>query len=378
MKAPARPDDLIGQKAEGSRGMNAEILDRATRLRKGEELDSERLSAFLAERFPAAHGALEVLQFPSGFSNLTYLLRWSGREWVLRRPPFGANIKTAHDMGREFRVLSHLARVYPRAPEPLVFCEDAGVLGAPFYIMARIQGVILRGKAPPGLALDAETMGNLSRSFVDCLVDLHALDIGGMGLEGLGRPEGYVARQVAGWAKRYANARTDELVEMEAAARWLMENQPGESGAALIHNDFKYDNLVLDPENLTHILGVLDWEMATLGDPLMDLGTSLAYWAEAGDPEALRMFGVTHLPGNLRRDQLLMRYQEKTGQRVAHPVFYYAFGLFKLGVIGQQIYARFKKGHTRDARFGALIHVVRACGVTAQHAIENNRISGLY
>ncbi len=358
--------------------MKAEYLDRATGVREGEELDAERLSSFLAQRFPEASGALEVSQFPSGFSNLTYLLRWSGREWVLRRPPFGANIKTAHDMGREFRVLSHLKGLYPRAPEPLAFCGDPRVLGAPFYIMERIQGVILRGKAPRGLSLHEAVMGDLSRAFVDCLVDLHGLPIEGTDLEELGRPEGYVARQVEGWTKRYAKARTDELPEMERTALWLAENRPKESGAALIHNDFKYDNLVLDPENLPNILGVLDWEMATLGDPLMDLGTSLAYWSEAEDPEFLRMFGLTHLPGNLNRDQLIRHYERKSGRRVTDPEFYYAFGLFKLGVIGQQIYARFKKGFTRDPRFGALIHVVRACGQTAQRAIQHNRVSGLY
>ncbi len=357
--------------------MNEQALDRPVAVRSGEELDIPRLAAYLRERIPGAGGELTIRQFPGGFSNLTYGLRMGGKAWVLRRPPFGANIKSAHDMGREYRVLSRLIDAFPHVPRPLVYCEDASVVGAPFYVMERVRGVILRNRPPAGVSLTAEVMERLSASFVDLLVELHGVDAEATGLADLGRPEGYVRRQVEGWARRYANAKTDDLAEMEEAARWLAANMPPESGAAVIHNDFKYDNLVLDPRDLSKTLAVLDWEMATVGDPLMDLGVSLAYWAEPGDPEALRTFGLTSLPGNYDRRRLLARYAERSGRDIADPVFYYVYGMFKLGVIAQQIYARYKKGHTRDPRFAGLVHVVRACGVMAVRALERNRIDRL-
>jgi aminoglycoside phosphotransferase (APT) family kinase protein len=355
--------------------MATDFSDQSSAVRPGEALDADRLAAYLQVHLPDGTGQLRVEQFPSGYSNLTYRLRLGDRDLVLRRPPFGANIKSAHDMRREYQILSHLIQVYPRVPRPLLYCDDLAVLGAPFYVMERVCGVILRARPPAGLRLSPETMERVATAFIDNLAALHAVDYSASGLDGLGRPRGYGERQIAGWTQRYQNAQTDDVPEMQAAAAWLATHLPGAPGAALIHNDYKYDNLVLAPDDLGRIVAVLDWEMATIGDPLMDLGTTLGYWIDPRDPPEMRaMFGLTTLPGNLNRAQLLERYVEKSGRSVADPVFYYTYGLFKIGVIVQQIYARYQQGHTQDARFAGLNHVVRALGRTAAGAIERGRI----
>ncbi len=359
--------------------MPTALLDQPQATRPGEELDRAKLEIYLRQTLPDLSGALEISQFAKGYSNLTYLLRAGGRELVLRRPPFGAKIKTAHDMGREYRILSHLVSVYPRVPQPLAYCADESVLGAPFYIMERVQGIILRKKPPEGLALTPPLMRRISEHFVDNLAAIHGADYVAAGLGELGRPEGYVARQVEGWIKRYQNARTDDIPAMDRAAVWLAENKPPDAGGCLIHNDYKYDNLVLDPDDIAQIKAVLDWEMATIGDPLMDLGSTLGYWVDADDPDEWQRqsFGVTTLPGNLNREELLARYLNQSGRTVCDGVFYYAYGLFKIAVIVQQIYARYKMGVTQDARFADLIHLVRAGSQTACLAIEKKRITGL-
>ncbi|MDB4949208.1 MAG: hypothetical protein JWM27_1857 [Gemmatimonadetes bacterium] len=361
----------------------SEMIDRPRAVRAGEELDAAALARFLAEHLDGLDGTdgpVEVEQFPGGYSNLTYLVRYGGREMVLRRPPFGAAIRSAHDMGREHRILSRLGTVYPRVPRALAYCDDASVLGAPFYVMERVRGVILRSRPPEGTELGPETMAALADAFVRNLAELHAVDYAAAGLGELGHAEGYVERQVRGWTERYLRARTDEVPSVERAARWLADHLPPEAGAALIHNDYKHDNLVLDPGDLTRILAVLDWEMATVGDPWMDVGTSLAYWLDADDPPALRSMGLntlTLLPGNPTRSELFARYAEASGRPAPDPVFYFVYGLLKVATIAQQIYARFVAGHTKDPRFGALIHAVRALGATAELAIERGRIDAL-
>jgi len=262
------------------------IIDQAQKVREGESLDTDKLKRYLQEQLEDFSGDIEIKQFPSGYSNLTYSLRVRKKEYILRRPPFGANIKSVHDMGREYRVLSVLKPVYHQVPQPVHYCEDESVIGAPFYLMERVKGIILRNKPPQGLELTPKLMPSISKSAVDNLADLHSLDLEQSGLIGMGKPEGYVQRQVEGWIKRYYRAETEKVAGMDQAARWLQENQPAESSVAFIHNDYKYDNLVLDPENPSRIISVLDWEMATVGDPLMDLGTSLGYWAEANDSPA--------------------------------------------------------------------------------------------
>jgi aminoglycoside phosphotransferase (APT) family kinase protein len=308
------------------------------------------------------------------------LIRAGDRELVLRRPPIGAKIKTAHDMSREYRILSHLHPVYQKVPRPLLFCDDESVLGAPFYVMERVRGVILRAQKPHGLDLSPELMRRLSETFVDNLAEIHGIDFEAAGLGELGSPQGYVRRQVEGWTKRYYNARTDEVASIESLADWLQQNLPADSDRpALIHNDYKYDNLVLAPDDLARVIAVLDWEMATIGDPLMDFGTSLGYWVEATDPEEWQRygFGLTSLDGSFTRTALLEYYARRTGRRIDDPVFYFVYGLLKIAVIVQQIYFRYQKGLTRDPRFAQLGALVQACGVLGWRAIERRRVDGL-
>jgi aminoglycoside phosphotransferase (APT) family kinase protein len=350
-------------------------IDEAGPVRDGEQLDEARLGEYLAAHLPEAGGLLAVEQFHNGHSNLTYLLRLGDRELVLRRPPFGNRVKTAHDMGREYRILSRLCRVYEPAPRPLLYCDDEGVLGAPFYLMERRQGIIIRRPPSADRPMGPETVRRLGESLVDNLARLHALDYEAAGLGEIGKPQGYVDRQVSGWIRRYRDARTDELPGLERAAAWLEGNRPVESGSALVHNDYKFDNLVLDPGDLTRIVAVLDWEMATVGDPMLDLGTTLGYWIEPGDPEPLRRFlvGPTTLPGSLSRREVAERYGRSTGRDVANMLYYYVFGLFKIAAIAQQIYARYVRGATKDERFAVLGGVVSALGDRAVEAVESAR-----
>jgi aminoglycoside phosphotransferase (APT) family kinase protein len=355
-----------------------EWLDRTRAVRPGEELDVTWLEKHLAEKVPGLTGPLVVEQFPGGHSNLTYLLRMGDTELVLRRPPFGAKaIKSGHDMGREYRILSGLLPVYPKVPRPLIYRgEGESPMGVPFYVMERVRGVIIRAKPPKGLELTPELMRRLSENFVDNLVQLHAVDWRAAGLGEIGKPEGYLGRQVAGWTERYGKARTDDIPEMEQVAKWLGEHIPVELAPTLIHNDYKYDNLVLDPDNLPSIRAVLDWEMATIGDPLSDLGMALAYWSQRDDPEerVALPFGLTMLQGNMTREELVARYAEKSGRDVRGIAFHYVLSLFKVAVIAQQIYYRFKQGLTKDERFATMIFGVHILSRTAARAIDTGSI----
>jgi aminoglycoside phosphotransferase (APT) family kinase protein len=351
-------------------------IDEPRPVRHGEELDVERLRDYLALYLSGAGEHLTVEQFPHGHSNLTYMIKCGREEWVLRRPPFGNRVKTAHDMGREYRILSRLCRVYGPAPAPVLYCEDEGVLGAPFYLMERRRGVILRGAPRTDRPIPPELVRRLCETLVDNMAVLHGLDHRAAGLEDIGKPQGYIDRQVSGWTKRYQDARTDDIPNLERTAAWLAENRPAESaGATLIHNDFKFDNLVLDPDDLTHIVAVLDWEMATIGDPLMDLGTTLAYWIEAGDPQPHHhIVGPTTHPGSMSRRELVERYGQTTGRDISNMLFCYVCGLFKVAVIAQQIYARYVRGLTQDPRFAGFNEVVASLGAGAVRAIEMGRI----
>lgn len=350
--------------------------DRPTTIRPGEELDLTALQAYLNGAFSGFGEITDIAQFPGGYSNLTYLLKTPAKEYVLRRPPFGAkDIKGGHDMGREFRVLSMLkAAGYRTIPEPVIFCEDETVMNCPFYVMERVPGVILRAQTAPKLGISPETMRRLSESLVDTLVELHALDIQQTGLVHLGKPEGYIRRQVEGWHKRYLAAQTDDVPAMTELARWLTDALPAENAPTLLHNDFKYDNVVLNPDDLPDIRAVLDWEMCTVGDPLMDLGTSLSYWAESTDDPFRKSFNLTHLPGNLTRREVADRYAERSGRDVSNIVYYYVFGLFKNSVVIQQIYTRYKKGLTNDERFAGLLWGVQALSGVAVQAVDKGTI----
>ncbi|MEZ4224170.1 MAG: phosphotransferase family protein [Polyangiaceae bacterium] len=356
----------------------SEHVDGAGGVRSGEELELEPLCAYLRDQLAEIPKDAEVAveQFHSGHSNLTYLVRAAGREYVLRRPPFGSKVKSAHDMGREFRVLDKLSRVYPLAPEPLLHCSDASVLGAEFYVMRRLRGIILRKDLPVGLTLSEAEVRKLHQNLVRELARLHALDYRAIGLGDLGKPEGYVERQVRGWTRRYHDAKTDDIPAVPRLAEWLESSRPSESGAGLIHNDYKLDNVVLDPDEPTRIVGVLDWEMSTVGDPLMDLGTTLSYWVEAGDSDEFQLtrWGPTHLPGSLTRQEIVELYAAESGRDLGSAVFYYAFGLFKTAVVLQQIYYRYAKGLTKDPRFAVLIHGVRVLAARGVEAIESGRV----
>jgi len=350
------------------------MIDEPKNIRPGEGLDLEKLKAYFESHLPGFTGHLEFSQFPSGFSNLTYLLKSEENEYVLRRPPFGANIKGGHDMSREFKVLSALKDVYAKVPKPVLFCDDHEVMGADFYLMKRVKGVILRGQAPKEIELKPALMRSISETTVDHLAELHLIDLEATGLADFGKPEGYTERQVEGWIGRYYKSETDKIPQMDEAASWMQQHIPEQPQVSLIHNDYKYDNLILNPNNLDEIVAVLDWEMATIGNPLMDMGTSLAYWAEAGDSDVLKPFSLTWLPGNFTRKEFVERYEEQTGFDLTDQLFYYVFGAFKIGVIIQQIYARYKKGLTRDPRFANLIYAVMACGENAAKALEKNKI----
>ncbi|MFN8357734.1 MAG: phosphotransferase family protein [Spirosomataceae bacterium] len=352
-------------------------IDSPKEVRSGEELNQALLNDYLQAQDTAFPTIVEIAQFPGGYSNLTYLLKTAqGAEFVLRRPPFGAkNIKGGHDMGREFKVLKAVKEAgYHKVPTPIAYCEDESVMGCPFYVMERVQGVILRSSNALKLNLDSSQFKAASEALVDNMVALHALDINSPGLAQLGKPEGYIRRQVDGWYKRYQAAQTDDISGMEQLYQWLDQQMPTENTPTLIHNDYKYDNVVLNPANLADIKAVLDWEMCTIGDPMMDLGTSLSYWAEANDGAFEKSFNLTWLPGNLTRKEFATRYGEKSGRDVSTILYYYVFGLFKNAVVIQQIYGRYKKGLTQDPRFAQLIIGVHALVNTGVKAVERNTI----
>ncbi|HXA07879.1 MAG TPA: phosphotransferase family protein [Bryobacteraceae bacterium] len=354
----------------------ADLSDHPTAVRPGEELDLTRLEPYLRDHFPNEAGALQVRQFPSGHSNLTYSLQLGAKELVLRRPPFGSKVKTAHDMGREYRVLSKLHAVYPAAPEVLLYCDDESILGPPFYLMELIRGIIIRRDPPAGLPFTAETARRLSESFIDNLARLHALDYAAIGLADLGKPHGYLERQVRGWIDRYHASQTHDLPELERISVWLKERMPATSDATLVHNDYKYDNIVLDTANITRIVGVLDWEMATIGDPLTDLGTTLAYWVDPRDPDELQKIRwcPSTVAGSLTRAQLVERYARTTGRDVSAMDFYLAFARLKVAVIVQQIYYRYHKGLTKDPRFASMPEVVKVLLRASLHTAETGSI----
>lgn len=330
-----------------------ELSDGARAVRDEDAFDVAAVDAWLGERVPGLAGPPEVRQFSGGASNLTYLLRYPERDLILRRPPPGTKAASAHDMAREHRVQQALKPVFPYVPEMVGLCQDDGVIGGDFYVMERIPGTILRREVPGDLGLDAPAVRRLCESLVDRLVDLHSVDPEAAGLADLGRGPGYVGRQVEGWSRRYRAAKTWNVPSFERVMRWLEANQPDDVAACVIHNDFRLDNVVLAPDDPERIAGVLDWEMATVGDPLMDLGGSLAYWVEAGDDRMMRFLRrqPTDAPGMLTRTEIVDRYAERTGRTVESWPFYEVFGLFRLATIAQQIYYRYHHRQTRNPAF---------------------------
>jgi aminoglycoside phosphotransferase (APT) family kinase protein len=335
-----------------------DLIDRAGAIREGEELDMDRLRAHLEPVIGPQAQTLEVKQFPGGHSNLTYLLSSGKESWVLRRPPFGSKVKSAHDMSREYRILSALKNVFPYGPVPIHFCDDHDVIGCDFYLMNYIQGLVIRRDYPSHLGLSPSQIRQQLLNFFDVLSELHSVDLVEAGLDNFGKPEGYVQRQVDGWCRRWRDAVTPDTVNVDATMQWLQDNMPAESGkASVIHNDYKLDNVIFSAENPLQVIGVLDWEMATVGDPLMDLGCTLGYWVQTSDPDFFRESRTmpSDIEGAPGRGEIIQRFQEKTGLSVDNFPFYFCFGLFRLCVIGQQIYYRYYHGHTKDERFAGFL-----------------------
>ncbi len=349
------------------------LIDEPKEIRKGEGLDSLRLKTYLEDNLKRSWESISIRQFRSGYSNLTYLVSLDEQEFVLRRPPFGVKAATAHDMNREFTILKALKPVFSYCPDPLLYCEDESVIGSSFFLMERIKGLILRRDPPSGLSYSPAQAAGLCERFLDALVELHSIDYEAVGLGSFGKPEGYVGRQVSGWSKRFRNAWTDDAPDFESIMLWIEENQPSDGPlASVIHNDYRLDNVVLDPRDPVKIIGVLDWEMGAIGDPFMDLGNSLAYWIQRDDsPEmqALRLM-PTNMEGALTRKDLIELYMEKRGLRTSSFDFYYCFGLFRLAVIAQQIYYRYYHGQTEDERFKMLIFGVHALESACKRVIK--------
>jgi aminoglycoside phosphotransferase (APT) family kinase protein len=335
-------------------------------VRPGEELPLDRLREVVRGRVAGDPQTLEVQQFPGGFSNLTYLLRMGEHEYVLRRAPLGPVAKGAHDMAREYHLLEKIHPVLAVAPEPLLLVEDSEVLGSPFYLMERRRGVIVRTRIPAEYAARPGAPRGMSQALADTLADLHAVDIDAAGLRSIGKPEGFNARQVGGWAGRWRRAREllkdsgdlppaaelrDELV-----IAWLEAHTPAESAHTLVHNDFKLDNLMLDPADPSKVVALLDWEMTTVGDPLVDLGLTLTYWTMPEQPGRDPNEVGASFPGFLSREELIARYAERSGRAVTEDVvrWYEVLGHFKLAVIVIQIFARYRAGQTSDPRFAPL------------------------
>ena len=336
------------------------LADQTIQAREGEELDAAVIARYLKPHLPHLTGEPTIRQFPGGASNLTYLLSYPEQDLVLRRPPLGKKAKSAHDMGREFLILNRLNDGFPFCPKAYVHCTDPALIGDEFYVMQRVEGIILRSDIPSQLNFTAEKTQALCESFIDKLGDLHQVDYQACGLAELGKPEGYVERQIKGWSDRYEKALTPDAPLWTEVKAWLNDKMPADHPKpAIIHNDYRFDNVILDPDNPMQIIGVLDWEMATIGDPLMDLGNSLAYWIEASDPAPVQMMRrqPSNAPGMLTRQEIVDYYAKKAGIEITNFDFYYTYGIFRLAGIVQQIYYRFYHGQTKDKRFAPFVQL---------------------
>ena len=338
-------------------------IDGASGVRDEDSFDVEAVRTWLATQGTELGDDVEVQQFGGGASNLTYSLRDGSHDLILRRPPGGQKAKGAHDMGREYRIQDGLADVFPLVPEMVALCQDESVIGADFYVMQRVDGIIPRRDFPDGVSLSEEEARALCTNALDVLIDLHQIDVDKTPLAEMNKGTGYVERQISGWSRRFRDAHTEDIGDYETVMSWLAEHQPDDVASCLIHNDFRFDNLVLDREDPTRPVGVLDWEMATVGDPLMDLGGTMAYWVQDDDDEFFRMFRrqPSNLPGMLSRSEVVEYYCGRTGWSLTPEQwrFYEVYGLFRFAVIAQQIYYRFFHGQTTNELFeffGPAVH----------------------
>jgi aminoglycoside phosphotransferase (APT) family kinase protein len=329
-------------------------------VRPDERFDGARVADYLRGKLEGSDRALSVRQFAGGHANLTYLLRYGegegAIEYVLRRPPLGPVAPGSHDMSREHRVLSVLWKAFPLAPRSFVFCDDVAVLGAPFFVMERRHGVVVRGAIPPAFGGGADETSNrmLSQVVVDVLAEFHAVEPAKAELGDLGRPEGFLARQVKGWTERFERARVDAFPLADELQRWLLDNLPVSPTPTLLHNDWRLDNMAVAADDPSRCVAVYDWDMGTRGDPLCDLGTVLAVWYEPDEvPSSLNPM-PTLAPGFLRRAEAARRYGEQSGRDLSQLAYYLVFGTFKMAVVLQQIYFRYHQGQTKDQRFAGM------------------------
>jgi len=349
-------------------------------VRAGEELDLAALDSYLRKHIPSLDpdSPISVLQFPGGHSNLTYLIRYGSEEFVLRRPPMGPVAPTAHDMPREFKVLSVISPHFALAPKPVLLCQDTSVIEVPFYLMERRRGLILR--TSDQLTGDVPLRRQLSASVVDALIALHAVNIQATGIAQIGKPAGFVGRQVRGWAERWQRAKTGELPEMDTIIGWLVNRIPADNDgdATIVHNDFKLDNIMLAENEPSRVVAVLDWEMCTVGDPLIDVGLFLSYWTMSGgksnDPNS-SLRAITHGPGWFTREEIIERYQTQTGRDLSRIAFYETFARFKVAVVIQQIYYRYVKRQTSDERFRNFDQLVRELTLEALELAEGSGVA---
>lgn len=350
-------------------------------VRAGEDLDIAAVDAVLKGLLPDLSGMPVVTQYPSGASNLTYAVDYPNRRLVLRRPPFGTRPKSGHDMHREYRIMSSLAPAFPAVPNCVYYTDDESIIGAEFYVMDRSEGHLIHGDIPKGwdeaYGWDEAASRQLCENFFQKLVDLHTLDYDALGLSDFGRPEGYVARQIGGWNTRFEKAWTSDVDKFEDVRDWLDANKPSkEMGSAVLHGDFRIDNCILKLDDPRRIDAILDWEISALGDPLMDLGNTLAYWIEADDPQFMHMMvrQPSKAPGMMTRQQVLDFYAAKTGHDVSNFQFYYVYGIWRLAVIIQQIYYRYFHGQTSDERFKPYGQMTSALGNLARMKIKTGTL----
>jgi aminoglycoside phosphotransferase (APT) family kinase protein len=326
-------------------------------VRQDEHFDEQALASYLKGKLPGTENTLTVRQFGGGAANLTYLLDYATHQYVLRRPPLGPVAPTAHDMGREYKVLSVLHQAYPYAPQAYLYCEDVSVIGAPFFIMKRYEGVVVRNRIPEVYEVIPDAPQKMSQALIDALADFHAVDYKALGLEDLGKPEGFIQRQIEGWHRRWEAAKAEEVPEIDHLYAWLQDHQPHTQEITLVHNDFKLDNTMLDPADPGRVVAVFDWDMCTLGDPLSDLGALLTYWTEPSDGPYMQAVAQTFMPiGDdrfLTRAELVNRYAARSGRDVTDIHFYHVLGMFRVIVIIAQIYIRYHRGQTQDERFAS-------------------------
>ncbi len=361
------------------------VIDIGGNVRNGEELDDRAVGNWLIEHGEDISGPVEVTQYSGGASNWTYRLQYENADLILRRPPKGTKAKSAHDMSREYHVQRALAEYYPVVPEMVLLCQDESVIGCDFYVMKRIEGIIPRANLPKEINFDELQTRELCTNFIDKLIELHQVPYEGTDLEKLGKGDGYCQRQVDGWDSRYEKAKTINVPSFKYVRQWLKDHVPSDSKTCVIHNDWRFDNVILDPENPSKIIGVLDWEMATLGDPLMDLGSSLAYWVEESDNAIFKATRrqPTHLKGMFTRAEVVEYYLNKTGLKTDNWTFYEVFGIFRLAVIAQQIYYRYYHKQTNNPAFKdfwIVIHAlnIRALKLIGLQKIEANDIAQKY